>query len=174
MFFLAQDELPVPLYNQYPIDENDTENSCIALQQHAAVQTTQILEKTHRLSKDSARRTLFKGKTLSALMNERQKISLTRERRLSRTLGIIIGVFLLCWLPFFVVYILSAFIDKLAEMKEPLPTLILWLGYMNSACNPLIYTVFNVEFRTAFKHLLCPSTKRNSFNRNYTQTRSRN
>jgi 5-hydroxytryptamine receptor 1 len=107
-------------------------------------------------------------------MNERQKISLTRERRLSRTLGIIISVFLLCWLPFFVVYILSAFIDVSLYIKEPIPTLILWLGYVNSACNPLIYTVFNVEFRTAFKRLLCPGSMKNSLNRNYTTKQSRN
>jgi len=106
-------------------------------------------------------------------MNERQKISLTRERRLSRTLGIIISVFLLCWLPFFVVYILSAFINIWAYLKEPLPTFILWLGYMNSACNPLIYTVFNVEFRTAFKRLLCPGSTNNSLDRSYTNRQSR-
>ena len=107
-------------------------------------------------------------------MNERQKISLTHERRLSRTLGIIIGVFLLCWLPFFVVYILSAFIDISSYMKEPLPTLILWLGYINSACNPLIYTVFNVEFRTAFKRLLFPRLMNTSFNKTYLFKQSQN
>ena len=124
-------------------------------------------------TKEGSRKSLFKGKSLAALMNERQKISLTRERRLSRTLGIIISVFLLCWLPFFVVYILSAFVDVARYVKEPLPTLILWLGYMNSACNPLIYTVFNVEFRTAFQRLLFSNCMKSSFNRNYTNKQSR-
>jgi hypothetical protein len=153
------------LYTQYPIDENGPENGTLSQQQHAAVQTSDRLAKPLRFSKDASRRSLFKGKSLAALMNERQKISLTRERRLSRTLGIIISVFLLCWVPFFVVYILSAFIDVYRYLEEPLPTLILWLGYMNSACNPLIYTVFNVEFRTAFKRLLCPSSASNAFSR---------
>lgn len=115
--------------------------------------------------KDPLRKSLFKGKTLATLMNERQKISLTRERRLSRTLGIIISIFLLCWFPFFFVYILSAFIDVAHHLPEPIPTFILWLGYLNSACNPLIYTVFNVEFRTAFQRLLCPSLHRNRANK---------
>jgi hypothetical protein len=123
--------------------------------------------------KDTARKSLFKGQSLSTLMNERQKISLTRERRLSRTLGIIISVFLLCWLPFFVVYILAAFIDVSRYVKEPVPTLILWLGYINSACNPLIYTIFNVEFRTAFQRLLCRSCMNSSSNRNYTHKQYR-
>lgn len=31
----------------------------------------------------------------------------------------------------------------------------LWLGYFNSTLNPVIYTVFNPEFRQAFKRILC-------------------
>jgi hypothetical protein len=29
-----------------------------------------------------------------------------------------------------------------------------WLGYANSALNPLIYTVFNREYRKAFRRIL--------------------
>lgn len=167
-FCLVIDETTIPLCSSTKL-----ENGLSIQQQHVSVQTTGSINKPLRSSKDAGRRSLFKGKSLAALMNERQKISLTRERRLSRTLGIIISVFLLCWLPFFVVYILSAFIDVSIYMKEPLPTLILWLGYMNSACNPLIYTVFNVEFRTAFKRLLCPRWTNNEFDRNNTNKKSR-
>ncbi|CAF1423133.1 unnamed protein product [Rotaria sordida] len=171
---LSKNELAIPLFNQNPIDEKKIENGCLIQQQHVSVQTTELLNSKRSLAKDTGRRSLFKGKSLATLMNERQKISLTRERRLSRTLGIIISVFLLCWLPFFLVYILSAFIDMSLYIKEPLPTLILWLGYINSACNPLIYTVFNVEFRTAFKRLLFPRSMNNPFNQNYSHKLYRN
>lgn len=44
-------------------------------------------------------------------------------------------------------------------------SILFWLGYLNSALNPVIYTVFNREFRICFKRLLTchrvnqPSTK---------------
>jgi len=164
-------ELPTRLYNKYPIRESKSENDCLSQQQHVSVQTTEFLPKKKFFPikplsvKDHNHKILFKGKTLASLMHERQKISLTRERRLSRTLGIIISVFLLCWLPFFVLYLLSAFIDVSKYIQEPLPTFILWLGYINSAVNPLIYTIFNVEFRTAFKRLLFSNMNKRSIPR---------
>ncbi|CAF0836866.1 unnamed protein product [Didymodactylos carnosus] len=171
---------------------NLDENGCVPYQQHAASQTqfSALLNKNHinnnlnsiaatttttkkdtvnrklsltsHFSKDS-KKPLFKGKSLATLMHERQKISLTRERRLSRTLGVIISVFLLCWLPFFVVYIVSAFVNITKYIDENVFLLILWLGYINSAVNPLIYTIFNIEFRTAFKRLLSRSKHKSSF-----------
>lgn len=84
-------------------------------------------------------------------LKQRQKISLTRERRAARTLGIIMGSFTFCWCPFFVVYLLQSFDFK---VSDTLNTILTWLGYVNSALNPVIYTVFNLDFRKSFKRLL--------------------
>ncbi|XP_026472005.1 tyramine receptor 1 [Ctenocephalides felis] len=86
-------------------------------------------------------------------IEEKQRISLSKERRAARTLGIIMGVFVVCWLPFFLMYVILPFCPKCCTTKK-LINFITWLGYINSALNPIIYTIFNLEYRRAFKKLL--------------------
>ncbi|KAK8772981.1 hypothetical protein V5799_012486 [Amblyomma americanum] len=94
-----------------------------------------------------------------ACWEERQRISLSRERRAARVLGIVMGVFVLCWLPFFIMYVTAAFCDDCVK-SERLVNFITWLGYVNSALNPVIYTVFNTDFRRAFRSILCGGVRR--------------
>ncbi|CAO1422937.1 unnamed protein product [Diamesa serratosioi] len=86
-------------------------------------------------------------------IEEKQKISLSKERRAARTLGIIMGVFVVCWLPFFLMYVIVPFCPTCCP-TEKLANFITWLGYINSALNPIIYTIFNLDYRRAFKKLL--------------------
>lgn len=86
-------------------------------------------------------------------IEEKQRISLSKERRAARTLGIIMGVFVVCWLPFFLMYVILPFCPSCCP-SEKLTNFITWLGYINSALNPIIYTIFNLDFRRAFKKLL--------------------
>lgn len=95
-------------------------------------------------------------------IREKQKISLSKERRAARTLGIIMGVFVVCWLPFFLVYVILPFCSLCSEPNEKIMNFITWLGYINSSLNPVIYTIFNLDFRKAFaKYLRCSSSKTN-------------
>jgi len=67
------------------------------------------------------------------------------------------GVFLICWVPFFTCNIMDAICTKLTKACQPGVTAFIvtsWLGYMNSFVNPVIYTVFNPEFRKAFRKLI--------------------
>lgn len=91
------------------------------------------------------------NKGMANFFQQKQNISLSKERKAARTLGVIMGAFILCWLPFFILYILSPFCNGCSGSK--LESVFVWLGYINSALNPFIYTVFNIEFRRAFKYL---------------------
>lgn len=74
------------------------------------------------------------------------------DHKAAVTVGIIMGVFLICWVPFFCINIIAAF------CKTCIPDItfkiLTWLGYSNSAFNPIIYSIFNSEFREAFKRIL--------------------
>lgn len=64
------------------------------------------------------------------------------------------GVFLACWTPFFVVHVTNVLCVS-CKISPTLISVVTWLGYVNSAVNPVIYTAFNAEFRNVFHKLLC-------------------
>ncbi|XP_074020342.1 beta-3 adrenergic receptor [Numenius arquata] len=75
-----------------------------------------------------------------------------KEHKALKTLGIIMGTFTLCWLPFFVANIIKVFCRPL--VPDQLFLFLNWLGYVNSAFNPIIYCR-SPDFRSAFRKLLC-------------------
>lgn len=84
---------------------------------------------------------------------ERNIMKMKREHKAARTLGIIMGTFILCWLPFFLWYI-STSLCTTCECPDIIVTVVFWIGYFNSTLNPLIYAYFNRDFREAFKNTL--------------------
>ncbi|CAK9800906.1 Octopamine receptor beta-1R [Anthophora quadrimaculata] len=76
------------------------------------------------------------------------------EHKAARTLGIIMGAFLLCWLPFFLWYVTTSLCGEACYCPDSVVSVLFWIGYFNSALNPLIYAYFNRDFREAFKDTL--------------------
>ncbi|XP_054089959.1 dopamine receptor 1 [Zeugodacus cucurbitae] len=74
------------------------------------------------------------------------------DHKAAVTVGVIMGVFLICWVPFFCVNIVAAFCKTCIGGQTF--KILSWLGYSNSAFNPIIYSIFNKEFRDAFKRIL--------------------
>ncbi|KAM0736193.1 Alpha-2A adrenergic receptor [Formica fusca] len=84
---------------------------------------------------------------------EKRRLARKKEKRATLILGFIMGSFIACWLPFFVLYIVKPLFPKF-EIPTQAFVIAFWLGYMNSALNPFIYTVFNKDFRRAFRRIL--------------------
>ncbi|KAM8707165.1 hypothetical protein ACLKA7_011287 [Drosophila subpalustris] len=86
---------------------------------------------------------------------DKHLIKMKREHKAARTLGIIMGTFILCWLPFFLWYTLSMTCE-VCQVPDIVVSILFWIGYFNSTLNPLIYAYFNRDFREAFRNtLLC-------------------
>ncbi|XP_017891621.1 alpha-2A adrenergic receptor [Ceratina calcarata] len=84
---------------------------------------------------------------------EKRRLARKKEKRATLILGFIMGSFIACWLPFFVLYILKPLFPNI-DIPSQAFVIAFWLGYMNSALNPFIYTVFNKDFRRAFRRIL--------------------
>ncbi|XP_060769285.1 trace amine-associated receptor 1-like [Neoarius graeffei] len=74
------------------------------------------------------------------------------EKKATKTLAIIMGVFLISWLPFFICNCLDPFTGY--SVPSVVYDVLLWVSYFNSACNPIVYAFFYSWFRHAFKVIL--------------------
>ncbi|KAL6038334.1 hypothetical protein STEG23_029282 [Scotinomys teguina] len=94
------------------------------------------------------------------------KTSFKRETKVLKTLSVIMGVFVCCWLPFFISNCMVPFCGS--EETQPFCIdsitfdVFVWFGWANSSLNPIIYA-FNADFQKAFSTLLgcyrlCPTT----------------
>ena len=91
---------------------------------------------------------------------KRRATANAREHRAAKTLGIVTGAFLICWLPFSLKALILPLCKDACHLPHVWHSIFLWLGYFNSMCNPIIYTKFNRDFQKAFKKLLnCKDNK---------------
>ncbi|XP_077325912.1 beta-4C adrenergic receptor-like [Lithobates pipiens] len=107
------------------------------------------------IEKDKVR---FNGTPVPSTKNKRTSkrrpsgLLAIKEHKALKTLGFIMGIFTLCWLPFFVANIIKVFCTLL--INDSVFLFLNWLGYINSGLNPIIYCR-SPDFRKAFTKLLC-------------------
>ncbi|XP_016411245.1 trace amine-associated receptor 13c-like [Sinocyclocheilus rhinocerous] len=80
------------------------------------------------------------------------KTSRRSERKAAKTLGVVVGAFIICWLPFFI----NSLMDPYINFSTPfvLFDTFGWLGYINSTINPIIYGLFYPWFRKSLSLII--------------------
>jgi len=111
--------------------------------------TTTVLTTTNNTNSHNNNKTVVAKSASNSL---RKKIDIKRERKATKVLGVVMGCFILCWLPFFIEETISGLFDL--TINEKIISVLTWLGYLNSLLNPVIYTIFSPDFRQAFGKIL--------------------
>ncbi|VDO33521.1 unnamed protein product [Haemonchus placei] len=129
-----------------------------------------VTEKLSLHSSEHSRKATRKASPITETPSEkgydrsRARFMLRTELRVARTTAVVVGVFVICWFPFSTIYVLQAYSLCLMPdcITNTMYVIAFWLGYANSAVNPLIYAAFSRDFRAAF-HKLVVRRKKGSF-----------
>ncbi|XP_014737135.1 PREDICTED: histamine H3 receptor-like [Sturnus vulgaris] len=83
------------------------------------------------------------------------RFRLSRDKRVAKSLAVIVCVFGLCWAPYTLLMIIRAACHGHC-VHQSLYEISFWLLWLNSAINPVLYPLCHMSFRKAFIKLLCP------------------
>ncbi|XP_034038515.1 histamine H3 receptor-like [Thalassophryne amazonica] len=83
---------------------------------------------------------------------------LYRDRKIAKTLAIIVFVFAICWAPYTLLMIICAACKEQCIQNIGYK-ITFWLLWINSALNPFLYFIRHSSFRRAFGKILCPKRR---------------
>lgn len=81
-----------------------------------------------------------------------KELKYKRDAKAAKTLLIVVGTFLFCWLPHFIG--MTCLLFPSCQWPDAFFATTTWLAMMNSGCNPIIYGVLNRRFRESFKRIM--------------------
>ena len=93
------------------------------------------------------------ARRINSFSNGQTPINIRTNRQVLSTIGIIVVVFLICWIP-----ILVAITDTV-DITVYGRSLLVCLNFLNSGINPIVYGLRLKDFRTSYKKLLCLEKK---------------
>ncbi|XP_028610109.1 5-hydroxytryptamine receptor 2A [Grammomys surdaster] len=89
--------------------------------------------------------------------------SISNEQKACKVLGIVFFLFVVMWCPFFITNIMAVICKESCNENVigGLLNVFVWIGYLSSAVNPLVYTLFNKTYRSAFSRYIQCQYKEN-------------
>ncbi|RXM35230.1 Histamine H3 receptor [Acipenser ruthenus] len=80
---------------------------------------------------------------------------LSRDKKIAKSLAIIVCIFGICWAPYTLLMIIRAACSGRC-VQYHWYEITFWLLWLNSAINPFLYPLCHSSFRRAFAKILCP------------------
>jgi hypothetical protein len=77
-----------------------------------------------------------------------------QQRHVTVTLFLVVVTFVVCWTPIVVYSIYSTVIRDEERIHHLANPIVSWFGYLNSACNPVIYAFRSEAFREGYKQVV--------------------
>uniref|UniRef100_A0A672TV25 G-protein coupled receptors family 1 profile domain-containing protein n=2 Tax=Strigops habroptila TaxID=2489341 RepID=A0A672TV25_STRHB len=94
-------------------------------------------------------------KDFSVSFCSRPGAKLQQDKKIAKSLAIIVCVFAICWAPYSLLMIIRGVCQGECIHKS-LYEITFWLLWLNSFLNPFLYPLCHVKFRMAFMKILCP------------------
>lgn len=118
--------------------------------------TSQIFLQAGRFSPMRKNSRLFQHTaSCMAASRKNQGSRLSRDKKIAKSLAIIVCIFGVCWAPYTLLMIIRAACSG-ACVDNHWYEITFWLLWLNSAINPFLYPLCHSSFRRAFSKILCP------------------
>ncbi|CAF3435741.1 unnamed protein product [Rotaria socialis] len=130
------------------LSSNDANNrAAMMVTSNASLRVVENLNHNTLLSSNRHHQSSGNTQNPSHDVHRRERIRFMKEQKTAKTLAVVVGGFILFWLPFFIMYVIP---PEIYSFSPQTGTLITWLGYFNSVINPFIYAYCSKQFRMAF------------------------
>ena len=147
---VGEDNVNVQAQSRREIDYALRESPSIASQDQ------DVPEQDDSRNNDLQRNDSFERRNKRRCDQDRVTSRMRLHQRTARILGIIVSVFLVCWVPFVVLFPVNSYCNCVPTW---LYNASYWMAYLNSTLNPFLYG-FSGDFREAFRRLVLKRCKR--------------
>ncbi|XP_074841552.1 histamine H4 receptor [Carettochelys insculpta] len=116
------------------------------------------IEESHSASSRTGAQSLVTpDNDLSVALRLKIRSKLNQDKKIAKSLALIVCVFVICWAPYSLLMIIRA-ASHGKYVHKSIYEITFWLLWLNSSVNPFLYPLCHARFRQAFRAILCPKT----------------